>query len=432
MSELKQRLSIEKRKQIEKLVVYAIAGLIGLVVMWLIFAPSGEDKELQSGFNTEMPDAVLSELVEDKQDAYLREKNLKQDADREQVKSIAEQLIKEDAAKVDVIPPSRGASSHPAYYQTKQEPKDKIIASTDAYRDMNKTLGSFYDTAPKVDTEKEQMQEQIDELRKQLALQAQSSMGVDEQIALMEKSYELAAKYMPSGEGESQKSTSRVTTPEIEDAKNFVNGKAQLNTIEQVQQRVVSTLSNPMSDKEFISEFSKERNWGFNTAVGKPRGVERNAISAVIHSDQTITDGQAVRIRLIQDMRIGDRVLPKSAIITGAGKIQGERLYIKISSIEHQGYIIPVELTVMDSDGAQGIFIPNSAEINALKEVAANLGSSMGTTINLNQQSAGDQILTEVGKGAIQGASQYVSKKMREVKVHLKAGYKLMLYQEKN
>ncbi|MFR9554279.1 MAG: conjugative transposon protein TraM, partial [Rikenellaceae bacterium] len=93
--------------------------------------------------------------------------------------------------------------------------------------------------------------------------------------------------------------------------------------------------------------------------------------------------------------------------------------------------ILPVELMVIDSDGTEGIFIPNSMEANAIKEVAANLGSNMGTTINLNQQDAANQILTDLGKGAIQGASQYIGKKMREVKVHLKAGYRVMLYQEK-
>lgn len=80
---------------------------------------------------------------------------------------------------------------------------------------------------------------------------------------------------------------------------------------------------------------------------------------------------------------------------------------------------------------AYGIFIPGSMEIDAIREIAANLGGNLGTTINLNQQSAGDQLLTDLGKGAIQGTSQYIAKKMRTVKVHLKAGYKLMLYQKK-
>ena len=66
-------------------------------------------------------------------------------------------------------------------------------------------------------------------------------------------------------------------------------------------------------------------------------------------------------------------------------------------------------------------------EIAAFKEITGNLGSNLGTTINLNQQSAGEQLLTDLGRGAIQGTSQYIGKKAREVKVTLKAGYRLFL-----
>ena len=68
-------------------------------------------------------------------------------------------------------------------------------------------------------------------------------------------------------------------------------------------------------------------------------------------------------------------------------------------------------------------------EASAAKEMAANLGRNLGTSISITNQSAGDQLLSEVGRGTIQGVSQYISKKMREEKVHLKSGYTLMLYQ---
>ena len=48
-------------------------------------------------------------------------------------------------------------------------------------------------------------------------------------------------------------------------------------------------------------------------------------------------------------------------------------------------------------------------EISAAKEVAANLGQNVGTTVSITNQSAGGQLLSELGKGAIQGVSQYVS-----------------------
>ena len=128
-------------------------------------------------------------------------------------------------------------------------------------------------------------------------------------------------------------------------------------------------------------------------------------------------------------MRVGKYVLPRNTLITGEGSIKGERLDIEILQVEHNGTIIPVELTVHDNDGQAGIFIPGSMEASAAKEMAANLGQNLGTSISITNQSAGDQLLSEVGLGAIQGVSQYISKKMREEKVHLKSGYTLMLYQ---
>ena len=107
------------------------------------------------------------------------------------------------------------------------------------------------------------------------------------------------------------------------------------------------------------------------------------------------------------------------------------RLGIAITSLEYEGTIIPVELMVYDSDGQEGIFIPNSMELNAVKEVAANMGGSLGSSINISTD-AGAQLASDLGKGVIQGTSQYIAKKMRTVKVHLKSGYKVMLYQERD
>ena len=184
-----------------------------------------------------------------------------------------------------------------------------------------------------------------------------------------------------------------------------------------------------MTDKEFNNRYKGYNNSGFNTAVGQKVQNVKNTIAACIHNDQTITDGKTVRIRLLEPMIAGSDIVNKGSVLSGVAKVQGERLYINISSIEYKGSIIPVELLVADSDGQEGIYIPNSMELNAVKEVAANLGNNLGTTINLTSQSAGDVLLSELGKGAIQGASQYINKKLREVKVHLKSGYLLMLYQ---
>lgn len=163
-----------------------------------------------------------------------------------------------------------------------------------------------------------------------------------------------AAKYMPQNQGQPFTGQLAVATAaESKPTEAYKNGKAQVNTVGQVHERVVSGLSQPMSDSAFVAEYSKERNMGFHTAVGTAAQTEKNTIRACIHDNQTVTDGQAVRLRLLEPMRAGETVIPQNALVTGMGKIQGERLGISITSLEYRGMIIPVELTVVDGDGQE-------------------------------------------------------------------------------
>ena len=73
---------------------------------------------------------------------------------------------------------------------------------------------------------------------------------------------------------------------------------------------------------------------------------------------------------------------------------------------------------------------PGSEDINALKEVGANIGGSMGTSFTF-ASSAKDQIISEAARGVMQGASQLIQKKLRTIKVTLKGGYRLFLVQSK-
>ena len=113
-------------------------------------------------------------------------------------------------------------------------------------------------------------------------------------------------------------------------------------------------------------------------------------------------------------------------MVTGAARIAGERLNITVSAVQVSGAVIPVELSVYDLNGNEGISIPESDEINAVKEIAADMGSGMGSSITITDD-AGSQLLSDLGRSAIQGVSSYVSKKMRTVKITLKADHKVLL-----
>jgi conjugative transposon TraM protein len=209
-----------------------------------------------------------------------------------------------------------------------------------------------------------------------------------------------------------------------------VSGKTQVAPVSQVREKVVSALLPEMSNAEFIEIYSKPRNMGFLTATAEAGAGTKNTISACIHSDQTVMDGQNVRLRLLEPMQAGGVVIPRNSLLSGTARITGERLAIIVNSLEHGGMIIPVEIRAYDLDGQSGIFIPNMQELRAAKEIVANMGTSAGTSINLSND-AGKQFVADMGRNAIQGVSQFTAKKLREVKVHLKADYQVFLLASK-
>lgn len=282
-----------------------------------------------------------------------------------------------------------------------------------AYRDMNRTLNNFYE--PAYDREKEELRKRVAELERRQAqqLEASSEYSMEEKLALMEKSYELAARYNGGQTAQVRPATER--------------RKAEARPVTAVRHQVVSSLPRPSDDLERATAFAGERNTGFHTLVGKTLASARNTIAACVHGTQTVADGQTIRIRLLEPMAVDDRLIPKGTVLTGGTRMQGERLDILISTVEHDGSVIPVELEVYDADGQQGIAVPNSMEYDALREIAANMGGSMNSSINISTD-AGTQIASDLGKGVIRGVSQYVTPKMQRVKVTLKAGHRVLLY----
>ena len=290
-------------------------------------------------------------------------------------------------------------------------------SSATAYRNINRQLSTFYEP-PAADEEKEELKRQVAELTERLQRQQTATPTADDQRALLEKSYERAAKYAGGGQNGQM--------AQVPVAGN-IDRKPDAVAVQAVRETTVSGLSQPMSDADFIRAYSQPRNYGFNTAVGTGYAMGRNTIAACIHQDQTLIDGQSVKLRLLEPMQAGSIVIPKNTLVSGAAKVQGERLDITVSSIEHAGNIIPVELAVFDTDGQKGLSVPSSMEQEAFNEAMANIGSGLGTSISFTQN-AGQQVAMDVTRGLMQGASGYLAKKFRTVKVKLKAGYRVMLY----
>ena len=420
--------ALKRKEQIKKILVYGGMVMLCLVSFYFIFKPSKEQVQAEQqkvGFNAELPDPRGAGIEADKIAAYeLEDMRVKQEQKMRTLEDFTAMTTDDEEEEVVEIPEEpRYTGGGSSYRSGSSSRSNSFSSSTSAYNDINATLGSFYEE-PREDPEKEALKAELEELKQSMAQQQNSQPTYADQVALLEKSYELAAKYMPSNTA----ATSEGAAEEVESTTR--SGKAKAQPVGHVTTPVVSALAQPVSDSVMIARLSQSVGGGFHTAVGEaPKQTARNTIKACVHGDQTITSGQSVRLRLLEAMRVGKYVLPRNTLITGEGSIKGERLDIEIHQVEHNGTIIPVELTVHDNDGQAGIFIPGSMEASAAKEMAANLGQNLGTSISITNQSAGDQLLSEVGRGAIQGVSQYISKKMREEKVHLKSGYTLMLYQ---
>lgn len=425
---------LKQRQEIRKYLVFAGMFLLFIGCMWLIFAPSEKDrqeKEKDAGFNAELPDPRGAGIEGDKITAYeqadMRRRQEEKMRTLEDFSAMADRNRQEATTEPaiglspDTDYPVGGMSGrNGGSYRRGYTP----FPSKSVYNDINATLDSFYETSVE-DPEKEALKAEVEELR-QAAATGQPQMTYEEQVALLEKSYELAARYA-QGKDVSE------TTGLQENGTATRSGKMKAVPVGRISAPVVSSLPQPAGDSASRARSALAGNAGFHTAVGKTGdGHARNTVRACVHGDQTVTGGQSVRLRLLEPMRAGRHILPKNSLLTGEGRIQGERLNVNIVRVEHGGVIIPVELTVHDNDGQEGIFIPGSMETSVVKEAAANLGQSLGTGISITNQSAKDQLLSELGRGAIQGVSQYISRKMREEKVHLKAGYTLMLYQKDN
>ena len=377
------------RERLKKIAVYTVLCLSCLVCIWLIFAPSGDDDTVKGKANTELPDGTTEGMPDTKIKAYEQAEDAEQrSSQKENLVHLSESLDTIQQPQTDTVP-------------------DEIQNSADAYQQAQASLQDFYiPETSEADLQVAELQERIAELEMQ---QSQPDYGksAPDEMELLERSYQLAAQYMGNGNTNSGNYAPPAQSEE--------KGKRNVQPVAQVNRNVVSSLSATSSR-------------GFNTSVGGKPTTAKNTIAAVVAGNQSVVDGESVKLRITEPMWIGNRLIPRNTTITGSARIQGERLEIEITSVECEGSIYDVELQVYDSDGQEGINIPQSMESDALHEIGANMGSTMGSSINISTNT-GAQIASDVGRGLINGVSQYLTKKLRTVKVHLKAGYRVMLHQ---
>ena len=418
----------KQQDQLKKGLVFGGLGLLFALSMWFIFAPSGHDKTAaQEGLNDSIPQATVEELPGNKLKAY-----------EQGNKSLEEQQAQADMEDLsDVF--ARQHADEEAQRVERANSRDKIEVSMQRYAENNRLLNSFYTPDPN-DREREELRSQVEALKTELSKKHANEEDDEEeerQLALMEKSYQMAAKYLPK------------STPNNPTALNNAFAQAQERTIvppasteehqEQTKvlevfperKQVVSYLSQPMSDEDFIKTYgTKARNLGFHSVHNSKVGLERNTLQVQIDRTVVLKEGDDVVLRLLEDARIQDLRLPRQSRIVAQAKVEGNRMHLIVKSIEQLGRILPIKLSAYDMDGQEGVYIPELENMSALKEMGANIGGTMGTSFTF-ASSAKDQLISEATRGVMQGVSQLLQKKLRTIKVTIKGGYKLYLMPSK-
>ena len=412
----------KQKEQLKKVLVFAGLGIIFALAMWFIFAPATKEQtDAGEGLNDNIPQATTEKLTENKLKAYeLVDHTTQEEQAREEVGRLVEYFQQEGSS----------SESNP------QEAVvgNKIESSMQRYEENNRLLADFYGSDP-YEEEREAMQQEIDDLRSELhELSQQDDNEEAKQLALMEKSYQMAAKYLPAagaspahGAMPMGEQSQMVSPPSGGAAKE----EAPMEIIAD-HKPLVSALDQPMSDEAFMEMYgAKERNMSFHSLSNSSvHSGKRNTLCVVVDKTTTLKEGDYVALRLLETARVQQTSIPKHSILMAQAKIDGNRMQLVIKSIEVNGRILPVKLSAYDTDGQMGVYIPGSEEVSALKEMGANVGGSMGTSFTFSS-SAKDQIISEVTRGVMQGAGQLLQKKLRTIKVTLKGGYRLFLVQTK-
>lgn len=151
---------------------------------------------------------------------------------------------------------------------------------------------------------------------------------------------------------------------------------------------------------------------------------KQNAIEAVIDETRSLIDGSIIKLRLIRDAYMNGVLLRENTFIYGVASLHGERLTVKVSSIRSGNSILPVSLSVYDLDGMAGIYIPGAITRTVVKESAGQAVQNIGMT------TLDPSIGAQAASAGIETARNLLHKNVKLVKVIVKAGYRVLLFND--
>lgn len=159
---------------------------------------------------------------------------------------------------------------------------------------------------------------------------------------------------------------------------------------------------------------------------------ESGLIKAIIDENIKAVDGSRVRLRLLDDVEVSGITLRKGtylyATMSGFGN---QRVKGTVKSVLVDDEIVKINLSIYDTDGMEGLYVPGSQFRDTAKDIASGAFSTSGD-LGFTQSS---NSFTQMGIQAINNAfnktSNAISKAIKKNRANLKYGTFVYLINDK-
>ena len=196
-----------------------------------------------------------------------------------------------------------------------------------------------------------------------------------------------------------------------------------------VNEKAVTEIAEEAEAEEVVKT-QKETSDYFNTiTTNEP---EHKLIKAIVDEDVKAVDGSRVRLRLLDDIDIGERTISKGTylycIMSGFSQ---QRVKGTVKSVLVNDELVKINLSIYDTDGMEGLYVPRSSFRETSQDVASG---AMSQSMSLNDGSSTSS-MGRWGMQALQNAYQKtanaISKNIRKNKVNIKYGTQVYLINSK-
>lgn len=204
-----------------------------------------------------------------------------------------------------------------------------------------------------------------------------------------------------------------------------MDGEASMTGNSTTGNQSVQGSQSPKAEKEEeVSEVKKltKKNAHFNTLSDNDESL--GLIRAIIDENIKAVDGSRVRLRLLDDIEIDGKVLKKGTYLycTMSG-FSSQRVKASIKTVLVGDDFMKVNLSIYDTDGLEGLYVPESQFREAVKDVGSQtMEGQMTVNEGMNNGNSVTQWASNALQSGYQKITQAMGKAIKKNKVKLKYG----------